>query len=671
MKQLALLALIGLTMAGILACGAERSSPSDTTLPTLASTPPSGEPTNTSVPVAAPAPTTAPQTPQATAAPEPTDPQTPPAATPTEAPRPAATPRPASTPTQVQTTAPTPMHTAVPGSTEPAEEPSPAATLQPAAIPTPRPTASATLTPEPTPTPPATRRPTPVPSPTPAVSLIATDEALDVLESLPWRTDGLTSDEMFAYRGVKRIIDADPAVGLSLMNVPWFFSDIDPLESETITYISWLAGNDVAAAAKVIDFPWFADGIDTGDEAIGLRTIARISTSSPAIARELLDLPWLAARLGKSESRGIGIIFALASQESARQSFPLSRHVMGLPWFRDGVSEEEGRRLRLAGFVSLAVNDQESGEHLTGELETLEAILSLDPGRDTLDEGVLFAIEDMAPTRWGWVPEIYSPVAHLAAQPWFRDGFSDADKALIISLRSILRSGQSDASVRIIKQLIEHGTVLSKTMSTRSGGQLDVYVVSRGLIPPGQDIFGKLRSQISSPGGAAVDTSLNVVAIVLVDPELRSCYPEIQVGTVTDEQTSGAQSTLNELRDEFDEFRSDLTASIQTVYPGEIFEAYGAVAVAEALAPLAGNLQWIAAFDEVTKRWVVYDPGGAFTVEALPLPAQVPTPSWSTVGELTHLIPSLVYWVNVDGDVSIELGGSERLLTRGTNPLIW
>ena len=168
-----------------------------------------------------------------------------------------------------------------------------------------------------------------------------------------------------------------------------------------------------------------------------------------------------------------------------------------------------------------------------------------------------------------------------------------------------------------------------------------------------------------------MDTSLNAVVVILVDPELRSCYPEILVGTVTDEQFSGAQSTLNQLRDEFDEFRSDLTAGIQTVYPGEIFEAYGAVPVEETLASLADGLQWVAVFDQVTKRWVVYDPSGTFTVEALPLPAQVPTPPWSTVGELTHLIPSLIYWVNVDRDLSAQLADRNLSLTRGTNPLIW
>ena len=313
------------------------------------------------------------------------------------------------------------------------------------------------------------------------------------------------------------------------MTVPWLVSDIDPLESETLTYLSWLAGNDVAAAAKVVGYPWFVDGIGTGDEALGLRTVARLSTLSPAVTHELLDLPWLSNRLGTSESAVIWTIFALASQESESRSFALSRHVLGLPWVRDGVSKEEGRKLDYFICLPVAANAQESRQAGNGEFEALESIQSLDPEREALDEGVLLALDELDPghlARRGWDTGLYLPGAHLAGKPWFRDGLSHDEKALIASLRIILRAPQTDAAVRILRQLIDHGAVLSETMTTRSGGKLDVYVVSRKLIPSGQEIFGKLRAQVSSPSGVVSDTSLNAVSVILVDPELRPVIPK-------------------------------------------------------------------------------------------------------------------------------------------------
>ena len=479
--------------------------------------------------------------------------------------------------------------------------------------------------------------------------------------------------ELTAYRELKRIAEADPSVAQSILRVPWLVSDIGQLEFEAILFVSLMATYDPAIAAKVVGFSWFRDNVSQ-DEALGLQHVGRLSTISTEVTLALLNIPWLADGVSQSEVGAIEGIVSLANQEYPEQEFPLSWHVLGLRWVADGLSELEGEKLKILTYIPLALIDQEKRLYQKAEFEPLDAILSLDPENDFLDEGVFLALQEMNPIDLymrRWDISAYAPSAHLGEQPWFRDGLNDDEKALITSFRSILRSDVTSEAPRILKQLIENGRVHSQTISTPSSGELDIYVVSRSLIPTGEDIFAKLRSQASSAGNSVGDPSLNALIVVLVDPELRTCFPKTQIGAVIDEQASGAQGILAELNDELEEFRSDLTASIQTVYPGEIFEEYGAVPVEDALAPLGDSLQWVALYDNVTHRWVVFDPSGTFTVESLPQPAMVPVPHWSTVGELTHLIPSLIYWVNVDREQTVELGGVNRSLVKGINPVFW
>ena len=574
----------------------------------------------------------------------------------TAEPQPTATVSPADTPTPTQT----PARTADPEQT---------ATPTPTATPLRKPTPTPTATPLPEPTP----APTAIPQPTQSAAPVGKSKAIITLEGLPWYQDGRSSNEITAVRELKRIDSIEPSVAEALLGMPWIAPALSLTELEAIIYFSLMATYDPTIAERAIDLPWLRDGI-SAETAVALQVVGRLSTISPAVTHGIMDLPWFVDGLREDELLAIQGIVILAGQEYAEQEFPLSLHVLGLPWVVDGVTDEESEKLAFLEYLPLAVIDYENREYQKAEFETLDAILSLDPANDTLDKGVFLAFRELNPARLygrGWDLEVYLPSGLLAEQPWFRDGLNDEEKALIISFRSILPSGRIDEATRILKQLIEHGRVHSETISSPSAGELNVYVVSRGLIPPGQDIFGKLRSQFLSDGQPVRDPSRVSHSIILVDPELRTCFPTIQIGAVIDEQVSESEVALAAFGDALEEFRSDLTASIQTVYPGEIFEEYGAVPAAEAFAPLGDTLQWAALYDNVTQRWVVFDPSGTFSVESLPLPAKVPIPDWSTVGEITHLIPNLLYWVNVNHDESVELGGVNRPLARGINPVIW
>lgn len=136
MKQFAVMVLIGLTIAGILACGGETVDPTSTPAPAAAATQPPAEPSITPAPTDTPEPT-ATSVPEPTATPEPTA---------IPAPSPTAAPTPTEAPEPTPTATPAPAPTAVP---EPTATPVPTATPEPEPTATPAPTPEPTQEPEP------------------------------------------------------------------------------------------------------------------------------------------------------------------------------------------------------------------------------------------------------------------------------------------------------------------------------------------------------------------------------------------------------------------------------------------------------------------------------------------------------------------------------------------
>ena len=93
--------------------------------------------------------------------------------------------------------------------------------------------------------------------------------------------------------------------------------------------------------------------------------------------------------------------------------------------------------------------------------------------------------------------------------------------------------------------------------------------------------------------------------------------------------------------------------------------------VAAALAPLGGNLLWVAHYDNPTRQWSVYDPSGTSSPDSLPLPPGQSAPSPSSVAALTHVVPGKIYWINVSRDQTVTLGGTARTLFAGINSVSW
>ena len=79
-----------------------------------------------------------------------------------------------------------------------------------------------------------------------------------------------------------------------------------------------------------------------------------------------------------------------------------------------------------------------------------------------------------------------SQLQQLTSQPWFQDGLTDEEAALIVVLRSTVH--QED----VFRSLIERGKVISDTFSLPLTSEIDSYVVSR--FPFQGDVLGYIRT---------------------------------------------------------------------------------------------------------------------------------------------------------------------------------
>ena len=80
--------------------------------------------------------------------------------------------------------------------------------------------------------------------------------------------------------------------------------------------------------------------------------------------------------------------------------------------------------------------------------------------------------------------------------------------------------------------------------------------------------------------------------------------------------------------------------------------------IVNTVAPLAGNLQWVAYFDNATKSWSLYDPTGTFNPGLLPFFLSPPT-DLGSYAPLTSLDTNLSYHWNLQRAATVKLGGKD------------
>ena len=84
------------------------------------------------------------------------------------------------------------------------------------------------------------------------------------------------------------------------------------------------------------------------------------------------------------------------------------------------------------------------------------------------------------------------------------------------------------------------------------------------------------------------------------------------------------------------------------------------------VAPLAGNLQWVAYFDNGTKSWSLYDPTGNFNPGLLPFFLSPPT-DVSAYAPLTSLDTEKPYHWNLQRAATVKISGKDYEFQEGYN----
>ena len=209
----------------------------------------------------------------------------------------------------------------------------------------------------------------------------------------------------------------DSAVGEGFLDLAWIKDGVTGRERAAVEFFSRIRSSDPAMAQAVLDFGWFADGMDPDNyETNALGSLAALAESQPSLAKRLLSFQWLADGITKDEGQAVHHIRVLAQKSSS-----LAERLMGLPWTADGITEDESATI--AYVKRIAEIDPEianSVVNLPGEVGSIarDALWSLDL---ILRSGRF---------------------KHILGQSWFQDGLTDEEAALIIVLRSAVNSEQ-------------------------------------------------------------------------------------------------------------------------------------------------------------------------------------------------------------------------------------
>ena len=187
---------------------------------------------------------------------------------------------------------------------------------------------------------------------------------------------------------------------------------------------------------------------------------------------------------------------------------------------------------------------------------------------------------------------------------------------------------------------VRHPTI---TVSPGSGQPGTGVILAGADFAPGSPVggvsFGAVTVSPSQP--ATVDSLGSFNATIVV--------PDVAAGSYNLTMTVGTDSASTS-------FNVEALPSGPVVPPGS--------PVITTLAPLAGNLQWVAYFDNKTKSWSLYDPTGTFNPGLLPFFLSPPT-DVSAYAPLTSIDTAQPYHWNLQKAVTATIAGKEYELPEG------
>ena len=355
----------------------------------------------------------------------------------TESPTPLPTPTPVLAPTVPPTVARVPDPTATP-TLVPAHTVPPTVTRIPDRTATPTPALSLTAPPTVTPVPAPTATLTPVPTQTPASEESIASRLSSIL---PWYGAPPDRRHKEAAASLLGLWAVDSGIGETVARLPWvqdgidIESDLFENERRALELVLNIASLNLELAVEIVGRYWFSDGIDPGDGET-LFAIASQGISDPERAADILQVRDAAEGALASDPQALGRLYSMADKD------------------------------------------------IDFTLDTIERANQLDG-----DMGPFF-VRSMSGIR-GFADERRL----LFAQPWFADGLSQQEAALIVPLPSTIQSSPLSRMIApdLYPTLVESGHVQHKAVSLPLAGGTNIWVVQNVPSPAGEDLAGRIE----------------------------------------------------------------------------------------------------------------------------------------------------------------------------------
>ena len=139
---------------------------------------------------------------------------------------------------------------------------------------------------------------------------------------------------MFADTG--GLVDTDPSLAHRILDLPWFADGLTDSDDWALTNVLGIAKIELSLAYRLLDAQWLGDDVTiTPDKYNTLVGIRRIAAHDLEIANILVNIPGFDGRLRTLHgwvARGIA-------------SPSLWKHLVNQPWVRDGLTDEEAAKI--------------------------------------------------------------------------------------------------------------------------------------------------------------------------------------------------------------------------------------------------------------------------------------------------------------------------------------
>ena len=319
----------------------------------------------------------------------------------------------------------------------------------------------------------------------------------DEVARRPWLADGMNYDEVDTLWALSEIIAKDFELARKAVNLPWLSDDVDDDERSILWKLSFIASKDLELARLTISLPWLNDEIQN-NEYLAISSLNSLASKDLELAKTVTSLPWFNDDIEDGEQSAIGYLNSLASKDiglatmatsfswlydsvtsnelqtlwalsnMVLKDLDLARTMVRVPWLGDDVTSDEIN-------ILWALSDVTSSD-----FELPDDVLSLSweegYGDRSLDYFLLHSLGVIASHR-------SNAFAQLTAQPWFADGLTEEEAALVVTLTPI------DPESSLYQDLLKARYTQSRTISLPLAGDINMWVFQPDPFPPEEDLL--------------------------------------------------------------------------------------------------------------------------------------------------------------------------------------